>query len=443
MQAVILAAGVGKRMRPFSYIRPKPMMPILNKPILEHTLEELQGLVDEVIIVTSYLEHKIQDYFGAYFKDIRIMYVTQKKSLGTAHALLSAHSLIKNRFIVLNGDDLYSNADFKNMLKYKYCVLAKSVDNPESFGILTLSGNKIIQIIEKPKNPQTNIANTGAYVLDKSIFKIISYLDKSERGEYELTDAVSKLLDLDDVYCIMVEDLWLSIRYLHDVLYANTFKLNKLAGLYKQSIISPLAIVENQSSLNGFVKIGKNTIIKNGTYIEGPVIIGDNCVIGPTAFIRSGTTIGNNCHIGSFCEVKNSIVMNNTKIPHLSYVGDSVIGENCNLGAGTKTANLRHDCLPVKITYNGETVVASDLIKVGTFIADYTKTAIDTKLNPGVVIGPFSWTLPGSYVSGVIPPFHLHMRDSISTIKEKHIDSIVKEDCDKLLLKKLYSEMII
>ena len=442
MQAVILAAGVGKRMRPFTYMRPKPMMPVANKPVIQHNLEELEGLVDEVIIVTSYLEHKIRDYFGASFKGISIRYVTQKQSLGTGHALAVAEKLIEGRFIVINGDDLYSRHDIEKMLKHKYCVLAKAVDNPKSFGIFTVSGNRVESLVEKPEDPESNLANTGAYVFERYVFDILKTLVKSPRGEYELTDAISRLMETDAVFCEIVEDYWIPIGYLHDMLGANKLKLEKSAEKSKGAQVDDSAIIEYGSTLNGFVDVGKNVVIKRGTYIEGPVVIGDNTVIGPNAFIRAGTTVGSNCHIGSSCEIKNSVIMSNTNVPHLSYVGDSVIGEYCNLGAGTKIANLRHDDAPVRIKYNEENIVDSGLRKVGAFIADYTKTGIDTRINPGVVIGPCSWTLPGTHISKTQPPFCIYKPESFEKLKSDHIDAVAKTDEDRTFLRKLHFDMI-
>jgi len=157
--------------------------------------------------------------------------------------------------------------------------------------------------------------------------------------------------------------------------------------------------VEENVVIKGKVSIGKGTVVRSGAYIVGPVIIGQDCDIGPNCFIRPSTSIGNNCHIGNAVEVKNSIVMNGSKIPHHNYVGDSVIGEKCNLGAGTMIANLRLD--------KGDITVANidtRRRKLGAIIGDGVETGINTTINVGSVIGSNTFIGPGAIVSGVVLP---------------------------------------
>ena len=149
--------------------------------------------------------------------------------------------------------------------------------------------------------------------------------------------------------------------------------------------------------IKGAVVIGKNTIVKSGTYIQGPVIIGENCSIGPNCFIRQGTAIGNGSVIGHSVEIKNSIIMNNTNICHLSYVGDSVIGENVNLGAGFITANLRHDKKNVLSLVKGK-LVDTGMVKFGAVVADGVKTGVNTAVYPGRKIWPQKQTQIGEIV---------------------------------------------
>ena len=192
MQAVILAAGKGIRMYPLTLTRPKPLLTAANKTILEHNLEQLQGLIKEVIIVIGFKGRMIKEKIGNSFGDIRIIYVEQKEQLGPGHALMQAKDLIDNRFIVINGDDFYSREDIKRCLRYHYCVLGQKVKDPENFGIFVLKeGNKVDKIVEKPKEFVSNLANTGVYVFDKKIFEF--GLEKTERNEYEITDYVTEL----------------------------------------------------------------------------------------------------------------------------------------------------------------------------------------------------------------------------------------------------------
>jgi len=146
----------------------------------------------------------------------------------------------------------------------------------------------------------------------------------------------------------------------------------------------------------GTLAIGKGTEILPGTVIEGNVIIGEHCKIGPNAYLRGNVYIGNNCHIG-ISEVKNSIILDNSNVPHFNYVGDSIIGENVNLGAGTKIANLRHDSKSIKISINARKI-DSRRRKLGAFIGSGTKTGINSSINCGVFVRNNSKILPNEFV---------------------------------------------
>jgi bifunctional UDP-N-acetylglucosamine pyrophosphorylase/glucosamine-1-phosphate N-acetyltransferase len=155
--------------------------------------------------------------------------------------------------------------------------------------------------------------------------------------------------------------------------------------------------------LIGNVKIGKGTIIKNGSYIVGPVVIGENSDIGPNCLIRPSTTIGNKCKVGNAVEIKNSILMDNSNVPHHNYVGDSIIGSNCNLGSGTKVANLRLDDKNIKAVVKGE-IVDTGRRKLGVIMGDNVKTGINSTINMGTIIGENTFIGPGAIVKGTIAP---------------------------------------
>jgi bifunctional UDP-N-acetylglucosamine pyrophosphorylase/glucosamine-1-phosphate N-acetyltransferase len=199
---------------------------------------------------------------------------------------------------------------------------------------------------------------------------------------------------IDSGYHISYQEIsyWLDLSYPWDLLPANEALL---ADIKAQN----LGEVEENVVIRGMVNIGKNTVVRSGSYIVGPVIIGEDCEIGPNCFIRPATSIGDRCHIGSAVEVKNSIVMKNSKIPHHNYVGDSIIGEQCNFGAGTKIANLRLD--KNNITAAG---IDTKRHKLGAIIGDRVETGINACINVGTMIGNDTHIGPGAVASGVILP---------------------------------------
>jgi len=387
MKAVILAAGKSTRTYPLTVNTPKPLLKILNKEIIFHNLDSLSGLVDEAILVVGFNKEKIMETVGKRYRNIKIRYIEQKKQDGSGGALLVCKEHLTNKFLVLNGDDIFSHEDIKNCIKKDNCVLIKEVSDLSRFGQVIVDRNHVKEIIEKPGKIR-GYANTGLYVLSPEIFK--HTIAKSKRGEYELTDYITYLAKKDMISYELLKGEWLPISYPWNLLDAT----EKLILNIKKDV---KGLVEKGATIKGEIIVGRGTIIKAGSYIEGPVIIGNDCIIGPNCFIRAGTVVGNNCKIGNGVEVKNSIIGNNTSISHLSYVGDSIIGKNVNFGAGTKVANLRHDKMNVKSIVKGE-LVDTYRKKFGTVISDNVSLGINTLIYPGRKIWPGKTTLPGEII---------------------------------------------
>ena len=398
MQAVILAAGEGTRLRPLTYTRPKVMLPIANKPILEHLISELIKVgINEIVLVVGYKDETIRDHFGKEWNGIKISYSMQRKQLGTADALKSASHLVNNEFLMLNGDAIVGNKDIEEILKVDGNVIAvKKVNNPQDFGVVEIENGNVKSIIEKPEKPISNLINAGVYKFDKKIFDFIEKTKPSIRGEYEITDSISLAIKQGEMFKAVEIEEWIDIGYPWDMLKANEYVLNKIKGKIEGD-------VEKNVSIKGEVIVGKDTIIKSGSYIVGPVIIGENCEIGPNSYIKPFTAIGDNCRIG-ICEIKNSIIMSNTKIPHFNYVGDSIIGENCNLGAGTKIANLRLDEKEIYVSVKGKKIPTGRR-KFGAVIGDNVKTGINVSINVGCMIGNDVFIAPHTKVDGFVESY--------------------------------------
>ncbi|MCL0056718.1 sugar phosphate nucleotidyltransferase [Dehalococcoidia bacterium] len=391
-QAIILAAGASTRTHPLTLTRPKPLLKVANKTIIEHNLEQIIGMVDEVFVVVGYKAEMIENHLRKKFKKIKIRYIFQDKPLGNADALRLVKKNIKGNFLLMFGDDLYSRKDIKKLLKYKNAILAKKVKDPQNFGVLEKKGDIFCRVVEKPKKFISDLVNIGCFVFSKDIFSVLDKIKLSERNEYELTDAYNLLAKKEEIKIVENGDYWLPMAYPWNLLEANEFILSRIKSKKDKS-----AKVEKGATLKGKIIIKENTLIRSGGYIEGPVVIGNNCVIGPNCYIRKGTTIGNNCHIGQAVEIKNSIIGDNTNIAHLSYVGDSILGEGVNLGAGTITANLRHDWKNIKCMVNGE-MKDTGRQKLGIIMGDNCKTGIHTSFYPGVKINPGCLTLPGEII---------------------------------------------
>ena len=393
MKAVILAAGEGSRMRPLTQSRPKVMLPVAGKPIMEHLIDEIvRAGIREFVLVVGYEEARVREYFGdGRSRVISIEYRTQPRATGTASAVGMVKDTVGGPFLVINGDSIIAGSDIARVAQLQGNQLGvKRVERPEQFGVVELEGERVVRIHEKSANPPSNLANAGLYLFTPDIFDAIAATAVSPRGEYELPAAIDALIARGHPVGISYIESWLEMSYPWDLLTVGEKLMADLESRNEGAI-------EENVAVHGALRLGKGSRIRSGAYINGPVIIGENCDIGPNCFLRGSTVIGDGCHIGAGVEVKNSIVMNGSKIPHLSYIGDSVIGENCNLGAGTKIANLRLDKKNVLIGS-----LDTGRRKLGAIIGDGVQTGINCSINTGTVIGGGAWIGPGAVAKGNI-----------------------------------------
>ncbi len=414
MKAVVLAAGKGERLWPLTETTPKPMLPLAGQPIIEHTLRGLvKAGIREIAIVTSYKEERVKEFVGDGSQlGFHAFFIHQESPKGTADALRSCKTWLEDesKFILIYGDDYYST---KSITKFvdtgarsrDSIVAAVESQDPSRFGRLEIEKGRIQGIREKAASEMPAEVNAGIYLLNDSILKIVVNLEQSSRGEFELTDAVNQLINSGErVIAFRLEnDDWQSITYPWELIEANFRKLETIPHSVSKGR------VEKGARLVRPVQLGKGSVIKAGCRIEGPVIIGEGCVIGPNAYIRPFTSIGRNCKVGASCEVKGSILMDDAKVPHLSYIGDSIIGSGTSLGAGTITANLRFDDSAIISVVKGNKI-NTHRRKLGAILGDGVRTGINVSIFPGVKVGSGAWIWPGVTVS----------RDVLSGERVKH-----------------------
>lgn len=401
MKAIILTAGEGTRMRPLTTTRPKTMLITGGKPLIQYNIESLRDAgIKDITLVVGYKHEVIEEYFGDGSEfGVNINYALQDGQLGTAHAIATAEKYIDESFIVLNGDIIVSYDLIRNLIeKYatrrsndvKAVLTLIEVDDPSNYGIVSMQNDKIVEIVEKPEpeNAPSQLANAGIYLFSQEIFDAIRETEISERNEYEITDSLQITLDKEyEILGLISQEPWMDVGRPWELLKSNQKFLEKMEDNIQGEI-------EENVTIHGALHLGKNSIIRSGCYIQGPVFIGDNCDVGPNTYLRPYTCLCNNVDVGNAVEIKNSIIMDNTNVNHLSYVGDSVIGVNCNLGAGTNLANLRFDDQHVPVTVKGKRI-DSGLRKLGAIFGDGVKTGINTSVNPGIKIGNGSFINAG------------------------------------------------
>jgi len=408
MKAVVLAAGEGVRLRPLTFTRPKHLISLGGKPLLEHLLASVRAAgINEALIVVHYMAERFKQYFGDGSKfGMKLEYVFQGGVRGTADAIGVAESYVKDEdFLLIYGDLLVTPDVVKHVLrshereKPAATMTVVPVTHPERYGITKLEGSHVAEIVEKPRlgEAPTNLANAGIYVFSTEIFEKIRETHPSPRGEWEITDSLSLLMqEKRPVVGVQISgEEWLDVGRPWDLFEASRRILSQMKTTIN-------GVIEDGAHLIGTVVVAKRARVRSGAYIEGPAFIDEDSDIGPNCFIRPCTSIGKDVKIGNGCEVKNSIVMDHTQIRHLSYVGDSIIGEHCNLGAGTVVANYRLDGKTIKMLIKGE-VVDSERTKLGVVLGDHVKTGINTLFMPGVKIGQNSWIGPNVVVHRDVP----------------------------------------
>lgn len=389
MKAVILAAGEGARMGPFTASEPKVMIPVGNRPILEHVVRSLvrEG-VHDIVLVVGYRRDRIMSYFGdGKAFDAHIDYVTELKQLGTAHALLEARPKVQGPFLVLNGSNLLDRQAISDLAGGAGpAVLITESDNPSRYGVVLLAANRVERIVEKPREPIGNLINTGAYLLDESIFPVIESL--ASWGKHDLPGAVVALSSTRPVSGIRTKGLWSDALYPWDLLRLN-------AEVLKGIPESKAGTIEKGVTIRGKVLIGEGTVLRAGTYIQGPVVIGEGCEVGPHAVLLAATSLGDNVHVGPFGLVDNSILMDDVGVGPGCILQDSVAGAGAKLRAAVVAARGR-----ASAQIEGEW---HEIESVGGLIGEDAEIESGVVIESGTVVGARVRAGANARLRGTIP----------------------------------------
>ena len=389
MQTVILAAGQGTRMRPLTAQTAKPMLPVADRPLAAHVADAaVDAGASELLVVVGYQAGDVRAYFGDSYRGVPVTVARQERQRGTADAVRAAREHLDGAFAVLNGDNLYSPEAIADLFERGPALAATTVGDPTSYGVVSVTDGRVTGIVEKPTDPPSSLANAGGYVFPAAARDWLA-VPESERGEREITDVVERVIAECDLSLVRVEQ-WLDVGRPWELLEANEWKLGDLT----RNLDGEIA---DDATLRGSVVVERGATVEPGVVIEGPALVRAGAHVGPNAYVRGRTLLGTDVEVGHSVEIKNSVVMAETSVPHLSYVGDSVLGRSVNLGASTTVANLRHDDDPVRMTVKGERV-STGRRKFGVVVGDGAKTGIDTSLNAGVVLGAGARTEPGEQV---------------------------------------------
>lgn len=342
MKGVILHGGNGTRLRPLTYTDVKQLLPLAGKPVSEYALLNLINLgIKEVnIIVGEVGEKEVKEYYGDGSKwGINITYTFQGKPLGIAHAIGKTREFVNGEdFVVILGDNYFQNgltelANAFSAKGYASLVALTKVDNPKQFGIAQVENGKIVSLVEKPKEPKSDLAITGAYFLTPSIFEIIDVLSPSWRNELEITEAFQTMLDKGmSIGYSIITGWWKDTGTVDEFLDCNRMVLDKMEDSSSK---------QGRKNISGRTLIQKDVAIDHKTRILGPCFIGSGTII-ENSYIGPYTSIGSGCRIVD-SEIEDSVIMDSCKIElgAGNRIRESLLGANVVIEPISKIGNAR------------------------------------------------------------------------------------------------------
>jgi UDP-N-acetylglucosamine diphosphorylase / glucose-1-phosphate thymidylyltransferase / UDP-N-acetylgalactosamine diphosphorylase / glucosamine-1-phosphate N-acetyltransferase / galactosamine-1-phosphate N-acetyltransferase len=349
MQAVILAAGEGKRVRPLTRSRPKALIPVANRPIIEYVIEALlKNGIRDIVVVVGYRKEQVTRFLNQL--DVPVEVVVQAKQLGTAHALKCAESKIHGDFLLLPGDNYIDPQSIASIATTSNAILMKEHSHPSNFGVVMLQDGHVTNIVEKPEHAESHMVSTGIYSLKQEIFSYIKENDMPSAIMAMIRDGVR-------VKGVPAND-WQDAIFAWDLLKMNQRLLRHLPPARE-------GIASRQTIIQGAVRIGKGTTIGPNTVITGPVVIGNDCTIGPNCCIMPNTSIGSRVTLEPFTMIGDALVMDDTSIGSHSRIVDTIIGERCILSDHTSASRapglLQIEEIPIRSDFGailGDTVTS-------------------------------------------------------------------------------------
>ncbi len=401
MQVVLLGAGNSSRFYPYLNYGHKSFFPLFDKPIIYHTLKSIQrsGIKNVVVVVKK----------AAQFKELmskcpdlqlEIKIVEQPQALGMGDALLQARDFLEDEFFVMHAHHV-DFPEFKEVMinekvhKDQTVLLAKKERDISKFGVLKVEHNRVLQIIEKPRQEDqlSNLRLVGIYLIP---LKFLEILEQSKLEHYNFESSLSNFAKNNLVSYVETHQESISLKYPWDIFSVKKYLFNSL-----KRYISNTAEIAVNSTIDGDVIIEEGAKIMENAVLKGPVYIGRRAVVGNNAILREGTILSENCIAGANMEIRNSIISSDTHF-HSGFVGDSVFGQHCRVGAGFNTGNKRFDRQEV-IVKIGENVLNTGVKNLGVIAGDNIKIGINVSSLPGSIIGNNTIVGPNTMIKSNIP----------------------------------------
>ncbi len=407
MDAIVLAAGRGARMAPCCSQSPKPLLPLAGRSLLHHLLRGLtEASIKRVVVVVEHMAEAVEAAAHAVGEKLGldVVCVRQGDPKGTGHAVAVGAEHVSGDALVVVADGWVHEDTLKELANSsEFAVAVATVKDPHRYGVLDVDGDRVVGLQEKPERgaATSNTVNTGLYHMPADALAACANLKPSVRGELELTDVLADWAKEGKVQAVTAKD-WYDVGNPWDYLGAHEVILPQEMGrLLVVNGHGGGGHVEPGVVVNGRLWVEPGATVRSGTYIDGDVYVAAGADVGPNAYLRGAVYLGPGARVGAASEIKNSILLDGAKAPHHNYVGDSVLGQNCNLGSGTKIANLKFSDATVRVDWDGF-IVDTGRRKFGAVVGDGARTGINASLLPGTVIGAGAWVGAGKTVGSWI-----------------------------------------
>ncbi len=386
MKALVLTGGAGRALVPFSATRPKAMTVVAGGSLLRRTLAYLReaGITDVTIVLGQH-GHVVENAFGdGSGLGLNLSYVRQESAQGIADAILRARDkfTVAEYFVLVYGDVVTSSNPFLLLLQsfntFKSPIAGVCLPGPPTarYGNVYLSGTRITKIVEKPRAAGLgNYVLSGMFVLPTELF---SWVEEAGRDMERVFDRLTAGVG---VHASIWEEGWIDVEYPWDVLAANRLVMDT----WEEAQISRHATLDNNVTIVGPVRVEAGSTIRAGAVLAGPCYIGRDCYVGNNVLVRSYSSLGPGSTVGYGVELKNCVVFGRARIGRLSFIGDSVVGEEVDIGSGTMTVNETMDRQPIGVNILGSRV-DSGLKKLGAFIGDRAKIGAGNTLAAGTIV---------------------------------------------------------
>ncbi|WP_224333769.1 sugar phosphate nucleotidyltransferase [Haloprofundus halobius] len=405
--AVVLAAGEGRRLRPLTRNRPKPMLPAATRPIIEHVFDALLSAgVTDLHVVVGYKRERVQNHVGPLYEGVPVSYHVQEKQLGSGHALSQAAEAVGDEFLVVNGDqvvapqlvqdvvDAHDGYSTHEDVTATLCVVES--ERASRYGSVKLDGDRVVELVEQPREGRYRLVNAGVYAFTSAIFDTLAETPPVD-GTTALPDAIARLVDSDAaVRGVQSSGYWTDATYPWDLLAATRRLLADGANVLRPSAADGTTADAGVRRYGDGVWVASGARVHESATLQAPVVVAADCEVGPGAVVGPNVAVGQNATVESNAVVVDSIVDEDSRVGPNSTLVDCVTGQAVWVGPACVVSGGPGDVRVDAEIHEGK--------RLGAVLADRVHAEGDVSFSPGTLVGSNTMLRTGTTASGVVEP---------------------------------------